>query len=61
MKERTVDSGRVETILAALVLIAVVALFVRFQLLGGEAPTEPGPVETPAVGEPVAPDALPAR
>jgi hypothetical protein len=53
-----VDSGRIETILAAVVLVAVIALFVRFQLR--EAPPPAPELPTAAeVSTPVAPDATP--
>jgi len=63
MSKKPVDSGRVETILAAVVLLAVIGLFIRFQLVEGgntNAP-EPTTIETKAVAEPVAPDAVPEQ
>ena len=46
------DSGRIETVLAAIVLLAVIGLFVRFQLVEKDAAPEPAQIETRAASEP---------
>lgn len=52
MSSKRVDSGRIETVLAAVVLLAVIGLFVRFQLVEQDAAPEAVRIETPAVAEP---------
>ena len=53
MSKKRVDSGRIETALAAVVLLAVIGLFVRFQLVDRDAPPEPARTAT-EVSEPAA-------
>ena len=52
MSSSKLDSGRIETVLAAVVLLAVIGLFVRFQWVETETPPEPAQIEAPAVAEP---------
>lgn len=52
MSSSKFDSGRIETVLAAIVLLAVIGLFVRFQLVDANTPPEPAQIETPVVAEP---------
>ena len=49
MSRKRVDSGRIETVLAAVVLLAVIGLFVRFQPVEKDVAPEPIRIETPAV------------
>ena len=53
MSKPKVDNTKVETVLAALVLLAVIALFVRFQLVEDQHVIEP-PTAVQAVEQPVA-------
>jgi hypothetical protein len=52
MSSSKIDSGRIETVLAAVVLLAVIGLFVRFQLVETNTPPEPTQIEAPAAAEP---------
>jgi hypothetical protein len=48
------DSARIETFLAGAVLLAVIGLFVRFQLVqDSPIQPDPAPTPTPAVAAPV--------
>ena len=53
------DSGRIETLLAGIVLIAVIGLFVRFQLVKDAPPPAPALPTASEVSEPVPADAAP--
>ena len=45
MSRSNYDSAKVETVLAAIVLLAVIALFVRFQIVEDQAPPPPPAVQ----------------
>lgn len=45
MSKSNYDSAKVETVLAAIVLLAVIALFVRFQIVEDQAPVAPPAVQ----------------
>jgi hypothetical protein len=52
MSKPKVDNAKVETVLAAIVLLAVIALFVRFQIVEDHQPAPPPPA-VQAIEQPV--------